>query len=477
MNYREKNLITNRAIFRKLLEQWKLVLITAIIIMLLFMEFQHVRLSRAAQASAQAINKLKSMSGDDILSELPEGERKAVDSVLHLEGTMARLQDYIDQSAVMQLDPYHVKKIHMVWVVRTDEENADMLGTLLQAYETELTGEDFCAAVLRASEQELVPSQIREMVAINTSVVAEFPLQGSLLTCDLMLPDDVSSEKMQSEIESVIPALQERIASGIGPHTIELVAGESRLVSDAGLVTKQTTAYTTLNSLNSSLNNLKNSFTGKQSEVYKKAHQAASSTEEASPAGVPFINKRNAVIGFVLGVIGYLILYLLYVIFSKRVQDADALETGTGIRSFGEWYQPTGGIGSVLTKDTVFFRQHHKDQLDEDKALAEISENIISTCRHRGITKVLVAVGAELDSEKEAFVRKVTGAIADTEIKTDSAVVLQKRGKGIGEKELSANEGVVLVVEGGKTRLADMDLIVEKSGYYEIPVLGSVYLG
>ena len=148
--------------FWRLAEQWKAIVVVALIVMLAFSSASYVLTSAGEDTEDSEFE-----TQEEVLESLSVNDREMVVSVLREKAARDKLQEYIKNSPYMNLDPYRVNTVNMTWLI-TSEETINR--QLVAAYVNELASYKLADAVNKAWGSPYNSENIRELLVVKSNI-------------------------------------------------------------------------------------------------------------------------------------------------------------------------------------------------------------------------------------------------------------------------------------------------------------------
>jgi len=462
--------ISLREICWRLLEQWKAVLLVAFCVAVCFLGLMFLRHAKASNASSDTSD--KQLTAQDIIDTLPENEQPIVAGTYRLLQRSEQLSEYITTAPIMQVDPAHAQRLRVSWTADTDQNDQE---ALTMAYASELQTEACADAIVKNCSKEIDLGQASEMIMIT------YPsdMGQGIICCDVYLTPDIDLDSLQVDLDQIIENTYSELINEFGPHQIVNYKKELSTVADDRILEKQTAAMKSFADTNSHINSLKNTFSEEQQAVYE---QLANLDNEEEKESQPVVLTKSAIvryalIGFVLGIIAYLVFFFLYLFWSGRIISADMLQDSSA-RKLGEWYSiPDGTKTGSFMRDRLIWKKHHRHHLDQEQEKKKTKDSITSFCKYKGLENLLLLVTGDLSNGQKAFVSDVEDKLKAESIRLNCCETASDQDNCIKDADLLDTDGVVLVIIDSKTQMSDLQNIFEKCNYYEIPIIGNVYIG
>ncbi|MBQ4361840.1 MAG: hypothetical protein II787_02855 [Lachnospiraceae bacterium] len=457
----------------KLLEGWKALLLVALIVGLALAGLMAMRTGRSQKAAeGSGRQTAQEMTAQEILAGLPKDQRGLVSNAFQIKQKNDRLNEYIDTAPMMEVNPYNAHEIKTSWAVTSAEGQERVL---VQAYVDLLQSNEVCDKLRKAVG---VSGEVKQFRELMNFIYPEEDGPG-FFTCTIALTAKMDPEILQKELFEQVEDIYRDLNGRIGKHEIAKISSGEVYLYDSTLAVRQGNIYTSLYTGFNQLNRLQEEFSTEQKTAYRQL--TAEKEEGAGKKGEEKAAKKSAfnpvffIIGLILGAILYAAVLVLWMLLNGRVHDATAMQHA-GIRSFGEWYDPSGARGG-LAHDRGAYKKHHQGHLDREFELNRIADSIESACGFRQVSNLLLIAGAVLTDGQQAFVNDLKEKLAAAGITVADAIVCSKEDATVSDRDLAQCGAAALVLAGGATNGRDVDAVIEKCNYYEKPMLGSVYLG
>ncbi len=465
--------------FWRIAEQWKAIVVVALILMLLFSGVNYLM-----AASDKDTEETEYGSQEEVLESLSVNDREMVLSVLKEKAARDKLQEYIKNSPYMNLDPYRVNTINMSWLVTSDE---NINRQLVAAYINELGSYKLADAVNQSWGSPYNSENIRELLSVksNIPVNTEAELNGNLITITLYVPGDNDGKKAIEAINSIVQTVNSKLSNAIGTHEIQALTSEQTVTSSLSLAEDQFNHYNRFYNISNQLNNFNKILTDGQNAAYAAISQINEAVDDAddqqtiipgSDEKYSLFNIKNMLIGFILGILLYVCLYFAYYVLLGKVMCPLELEASYGIRNIGEWYSDKKtGLEGVLTDNNIY-KRHHKGHLNIQSEVNRICESIYYVFTLNDRRKLLLISNEGIKESTEGFLSLLTDRLIDYGMDVTKAKIDYSNGKYLSESIVAGSDEVILLVEKGKTRRKDIIEVLDKCKYCNKPSIRTVYV-
>ena len=464
---RNKMVLDLKEMIWRLLEQWKLGVVVALCVATAFLGYMHMRYAKLAKIATQEQQANQELNREALLDSLPSGDRAVVVDVDLLVQEQQQQMQYIETAPLMKVDATQAKQLRARWSIETDANNVT---ALVQEYILALQKEAITDSLMKSSGINSTLAQFKELISFG-QVANE---NAATINFDILLTDDMDEEAVVSEMKRVVFDTHEALMKEQGKHEFRGYQSDIVNASSQDILNRQIGARSILTTINGQLPVSMEAFTPEQQAAFDKLQLIESSTADSDAMVTPVrtLTPRNLVLGLVLGVIAYVALYLLYLLFTKRVMSTSVLK-GTPAQAIGEWYSVDDEKKKFfLIQSLPIWKWHHKQQ-DKEKALRQCAESISGLCQLKNMTKPVLLMSSELTDNKKAFEQELKAVLKSDNI--DLQLFEQNSSDSFvpDSQTLLDAEGFVVAVIESKTRLRDLASIIEACRDYEKPILGS----
>ena len=464
--YEKEAFIDLKEMCWRLLEQWKAIVITALVVMALFLGFMYVQNANNAKRQEQANQVQEQVTDEEILAALPEKDRLLVVSAYRLLQKREQFSEYICTTPIVEIDPGHINRLRVTFAVDKGGEDTD---ALTQAYIMAFQ-EDSCKnALLEASGSTMSPEQF------DSLLTHPFPYQFEigLVSCDIFMTEDMDAEALKEEMQKQTDSIHARLQNEFGEHRIVDYRSEVSVVSDQGLYTNQITYLNGFVNINNQLNNLKNGFSAEQEKAFSRLQgnvdkQVVAEQPQPAPKSISLL---DIIVGLILGVLAYVVVFFLYAVISTRAISSSILKDSS-VRRLGEWHSESEhNKKNWLISDRFVWKKHHRRYLDRAGEIDKITNALKSICSFKEIRELLLLLTAKCSQEQEEFVRTISDSLRESGINTKLV------DTSVQDSDLVEAEGAALVIIDSKTRAKEFSSVFDRCNDYEKPIVGSIYLG
>lgn len=471
----------------KMLEQWRAVIIVAVIIGLLCASYKYVQEMHVYQNDQARIAQMQEneaeytdMDAEAIeqqLSALSESERLSVENLLHMRERLAEAREYNTNSLLMQMDPYNEHVLKMEYGIVLDNNEQAYLST-----------------ALTAAYQENLKAQVSRVIMDNLQIQTEqkyvdeliqFPYYDedmpAAIEMEIVLPEGIDASLVQSEAERILNELHISLSQNICSHQIrQYYVGES-IVTDYENYDDRVSHETRIANLANYIKSEEAALSSAQTTAYEQIisiQEKGAANVEAEALDAPSVSVKWFGVGFILGIIIYFVLYIIYMIFAQRIRTLEEIERVWGVYGISSVCRYSKyGLGRLINSKHVF-NLKHKGKLDVDAQIKLITDFVKAVGQKLDLSEVsFVPVMNENMLEKIHNWEMIRQMITEqTGSEKMTAALCQAYGPEdqIRVLELSDCKSIIPIVFSGKSKPEMMTALLENAQLYQIPVLGAV---
>ncbi len=477
-------------LIRRLLHQWKFILIVTLICGLVFEGIGYARAYLDYRQELRGVKEEEEANlADEYLSDLEDMEEDLTErEIAEAQSAAAAYPSYISQyekellycqnAVKMQLDSDNVSTYTLHYMI-TSSDTDTQIENLVTSVISDMIINDETSEEIRIAlgwDDEL--SYIEELIEVETGgIVSENDTVLGMLTTmnqitiQIQAPQEEDCRTMADIIKTRITQGTAGLQETYGEFEILLLNESYAVKSDNDLRSYQDNRYSALNTLRGAVNSLTSGMTDDQKEYYytlvsygivengEEDEFALEEEEEESETAVSapgIIRWRFIILGLFLGVVlacGYI---LLRYIFSKNLRVKDDLEDAFHIPTLG--YIPLKG------KRQRFTREERMEMICAGIRIAVQKADL----------KNIYFTGTAGDGESEKVMEQMQEALADCGAQVSSGRDVACDPASL--EQMTASDGVVFVERVDRSPYADIQKEVELCQMYNVPVIGSVVI-
>lgn len=394
MNDNREREISIGELFLHAFKHWRAMIIAAIIGAILLGGYSYYKSVKKHNAAIETQNKESQMQ-----KELTSAEREYVDTVVEqYEAAINAQKDYANTYlGKMNANAVYEKDINLYVKLLEDkktEEKEFILNDLMEAYRIFFESQEFRAGVTNVVKA-ISLDEVKHLVGAGYS--------NRIFSIKIKTNNKEDADKINDYIESKITECTNRLNNTVAMHSIEIYNQNEYAINDSAIYDAQRVYR---DSLNAQIEAVKATFAGMkygqilllEEKLGKKLTSAFNTTyanlgvaipEPASGTAIPAkrINKKQTVIGAVLGIIVTFGCVWCSILFSKKIKFSD----DAILSSDYEIYGPVATKNNIrkidkkiygISQDTVDAQAEYvAKRISMDAKNADIKEiTVISSC-------------------------------------------------------------------------------------------------
>ena len=327
-NIKKERLIYLKDLIFTALYQWKKLLIGAIVLAVLLGGYQGITglIDLKSPEKLDSITKQNQINQERYEAEV-DSLKKQIET---LRNQVRSQQEYLDNSLLMQLQPYDFYEASLVIYVDTDYQilpgmeyqNINPAHAIVKSYESLLLGSDCLQAMADAMDTE--PRYLKELMTITCNYDTESS-NANVMQIIAKAADEAQAQQLLELLTQQLGVQQKNISASVGSHRYRIVEQATRQAFDQALADQQKAENERLTTLLTSQTNAQTS----QAELKAPSLQ--------SDNGKAVLKKTIvfAVVGAVAAVfLGVVILWVRH-IGSAKVYSCRTLLDRTGVKILG----------------------------------------------------------------------------------------------------------------------------------------------
>ena len=396
------------------------------------------------------------------------------DSIEQIE----KQSDYNKNSALMQLDPFHLSVYEVKYYLSTGEEDTYVnTAALAQAYisqlQTEYLGQKVTAVFEGdngAIQKELYESP--NLIQIDTKDIASGILTFRIYAQDVLLEADTAALKNQ------VQTAQGRVRKAVGDHSLTLIGESSFVTADMDIMKIQSENVKRVDDLTYRIESIRKAVTDSSEKQYLNFLIEKKLNPEAAPEPVSqsrHISKKYILVGALLGLILAAIVIVIKYIATNSVKTGREMEENFGLQILG-WFDGKDSFykkrKTKLDKWLRSLRNKKADQVPYEEMVDLVATKIHIEAEKRETHQVCMILDGNVSGDTD-FIEAVRQKIGEEPKITVISNILQQSGELVG---LSDKDGAVLIGQIGKSRFDDIRSICALCENYHVNVIGSIIL-
>lgn len=481
------------ALLKRLCVQWHAILIFSIIIGLLASGTKYVKDMNAYNASLSS-QKVSSKEAVET-SGLKQDEIDAVQQAVSQKRQIKALTTYTTESEYMNLDAMNCRQLSILYYIKADKgsDAAD----LLAVYNEMLQSDDSVKAIKEAAGVRVPAKYIRELISAFDAKSNDRGSYTQDSSTDVMkvtfnLPEGADSKAVEETIEKLIKAY-DVTDLGIAKGTIRKISSEVNTVMNKDMQSNQQNYTNNLASLKTTYNNAVNSFSDEQKSLLdtllaenglsdddtetasvsstNNGSSSEKTTVETVTAPKPSFSKKYFAVGFVIGVLLYIVLVVMIEIIGSRCSEIAGINSALTI---GSLFDSSHKKNNILLRDRILEKRLYSKQTDLDAVIDRILTKAQMNSAWENITAAeLWTVGFDGSS-----IPSIDRLIKDASTK-GIALTVKSTPDGKPDDMLTCikpDQSVILAVQDGTSRKKDASFLTEMLLTRKADYLGQIEL-
>lgn len=342
------------------------------------------------------------MQGEIVLTE---EEEQAVASAVRLESEIEGLETYLENSMLMQIEPYHKSKYIMLYSVSRAKRQE--LPKITESYLNYLINGGAAGELSRQkNDWKMDKSYLAEMIsayhktynlpylAVADETADSSQTAESLFYVEVMGINAGEAERMARDLQKILEKYSGEVNETAGIHRLALLNSMESITADSGLQAQQNEKRALLSSNKANLKAMTDAFSKEQLAEYQKAagekaENAKSEEPEEAVSGTGVqTGIRYFLLGLAAGIFVYGGIYACWYLFSDTVKSMKEMKR---LYSFPVY----GGI--LLEKC--------------GSSKAQVLNRIRIACSQQGISKLYAAADFELDAQEKECLEEMSGKL------------------------------------------------------------------
>ncbi len=437
---------------KKLMLQWKAILIIAIVFGIVGMQFQYMRAVSAAKVAEQA--------GDtDVKSLLTDDEIESVDTAVSLNKKISDLESYISESLYMTIDPLDYKEVSLVVTIHasagTDSRD---IATL---YVSEMLSNEFVDKIIDGMGKKTTASYVNNLMYAShqkdQSSVDITVANTDQVNLNIIVPKGWDGDKLSEIVKSAVDEIN--ISNYANQYTASIDYNAVRENSSFEVQQRQKSITDAVSALKSQLATATAEFTDNQKQLYEEETAVEDEEETEDAVVMPQRSGKYFVVSLLAGIVLYVCVYGCIVIFGKTV--FVEYSGSANILTMVCLPKTKRSVLDLIFDDKIMRKLLFKKEMDLDAQMQSMAQDIEVLMKGRD-NKTLYMVGTNrvFDEMKDSLSKYAASVdLRYIEVK-DMADIMNF------VKEIKPEESYITVVEDKNTKRENLAklLRIETSG-------------
>ncbi|MCI9019757.1 MAG: hypothetical protein HFH32_03170 [Eubacterium sp.] len=392
--------------------------------------------------------------------ELTQEEQQAVDDTALAAEEMQKLEEYLENSVLMQADPYH--KHSVVSLYSIDNTAGRNLLKITEGYLTFLTNGGVTEAIKEADNRRwnMDSSYLQEIIRawqrtddtyrITNGTEGDMPKE-TLLYVEVTGKNAKQAEQLSESIQEALEEYHAVLKKECGKHTLTLVSSMHKITADSSLQTLQRDKRESLKGYRSSLKAALDGFSEEQKLAYGLTEEEPEKDELQESN---WFRGKYVLLAFAGGIFLHCVICTCLYLLSGTVNSASEFRLNYNIPFYG----------SISMTEKL------------DKNRRQRTEYVLNrlrlSCRNQGIQRVCLTASTVLDETEKKCLNEIAQGLKESGIETLQA---EDVNRDMSQWDRIAEQGHVLMIcRTGKTAHRNIDEEMEFYQHNGIEVMGAV---
>lgn len=433
---------------------------------------------------------------EEIKAVLTEDEIEQVELAYTMYSYNAEIyrdnEQYLENSAVMQLSPNEIPTEMLSYQVKRDAAEEELVN-ILAMYENALLDEDTCTAVAAVFGEEYANTSVRELIAVEDSLHTQYAdvmmvqsMDSGILNIRIYAMDQEQCGQIAEIIKNRMQAYTQQLQQTFGQYVVNPVAEQYYMSSDSEINDQKSDAINAVGSAYSAMQNASTGLTEDQMTYYDllvkpvEEENAKAADQEATAVAIPtvqYVNVKYILVGLLAGMFLTVCWYAVIYIMTQTVKDVDEVKAVTNLPVFGAVLKDTQAAKrNAIDRWIDSWFAHGRKSEDNELLLMRISHEVAMLAEQKNMKHLLITAyagdGEETKEQAENLaenLRELGMTVTCTDgLISDNTEVL---------KQLESADGAVFVEQLMKSDRNEIRDAVALCKRCQVEILGNVVVG
>lgn len=449
-----------------------------------------------ADAASDSSASLVQLSLEWLENRITETQKHNVNYVLTYEQLYLDKLTYEEQSVLMRIDPNHVQKGEVTFLVTAQtEEAADQL---VDYYEDLVLSGEMLAEV--AAQLGVEPSMVSETIRLERDS-SDMQRGTNLVRVEVVHYDAETCGRIQQALIDYVKEQSRSLTADLGSHKVTVLSQSQVEVIDTEIMDHQNAYLADIAAIEETIVNSRSKFSKIEWQYYDymlngKITELSSSIEESLSEGsvadgeaddlelltdiinegvtvYPGISMKYVILGGILGAFLYVFVLFLKYILNTRVRMSDDLGSLYGISALGmiEKEEKRGRLFGFIDRLLLSIRDRNRRKFTGQEALELAAVAVGMEAAGAGLDTVYL-VGCDVKGDTLAVCRSLQKTLEEKGIHAEILNNVLYDAGALGS--LRAKQGAVLVETAGVTLYREITQELELFNRLQIGVLGGI---
>ena len=466
-------------LFWKVLYGWRLVVVLAVIFAIIVGGYGILQKWTNNKKNITS-NEAQVTSVESLVASLTEEEILQINQVKMLDQYIKERQVYMDNSILMNIEPYNKHVLNIIYYLDTDNNGGDKVASvdttdiLYEAYKTYIVNGGYIDYVVEYTDWNLDEKYLLELITID-----EDSNKTGILTIRVTGMDSEQIGIIADGLKNAINSYKDIIIKSIDNHSIIIMDEYETIVSDSSLDSGQCNMYFNLRDLKSERQALLNKFTDIQTQVYDFNNQEVIEQINIDNANddkntVNLIDLKYFILGMILG-IGFACAWIICkYIFGSKIQSSYDLEEIYGLTNFGIISDYDSNNKILMCIDNLFDKVRGIKKLTFEQQCALCVADLKIKCKKNDIKKLAFIVSNKITNEQNKTFDFISSKLNSSGVK---CILLDDMINNLERyEELSSMSYAILMGNLGKTTYCEIETELKICNKFDVNIFGYILL-
>lgn len=458
--------ISFRELWWRFLQSWRFVLICVLLLAVLLTADRY----RKDAEYLQNTDRESEISAEDAFNSLSEEEKEEIKTVSEMKERLDQCETYYTESALMNIDPYHVNTVSLQYYADSDyhmnltqDIDKDVTYDIATAYYSYILNLGINGNGDNTEQyfSELVSADLKRETGVFTISVKGRSMEEA----------DQLAEQIQTEIEAYHAVLSDKIAV----HELVLLSKNSSVIIDGDLSARQKDVREMIAALKSELNEKSASLTGSQLAVINQVQEETDGKDIQTGGQTSLgINVKYAVFGGCIGLFLALLGIMLQYILGKCIKYTDEISDIYGLPVIGEIKEENPKKRAFKAVDLWLEKKKKHGSWSQEEQWKMMTANLTVSCKKRELKHIFVMTGRHPNENDVTLADRLIKELREKDI------IAEFGGNAIRSAEtfekMSESEGVVLIEKINESLYSDIEKEILQCGEQNQNILGVIVI-
>lgn len=470
-----------------ILSHWRGILICMLVGALLMGSFSYVRSYRSVgEGRDEQELSDENMTPEERLQKLEnllsDSEKIAVYTVIDDEHEYAAYQQYVESSALMQIDPYSIQKVDLLYKIQMDDMGQSYM--LRSVYENLINGVGMLqwveeqTGISSVSADELISTQAKSNIMVLNGV-QETESGSDCLKVAIIHYDETECERLAQCVKDYIEQQYEKLVQKLGAHEVVLLSESAGIVMDSGIRDRQLSYSNSKIDLLTNCVRAKDAFTEEQLMYYDLLNGGDGILEEEDEAEVekkpiatsPSISVKYVILGAVLFAFIYAGVFFVLYVLNGKLRANDELQRLFNISQLGLIAKDDGKKKFFIDSWIDTLKNWNKRRFTREQSLELVAAAIKISAGKQELDTICL-MGCDLKAGADVVCREIQEKLAKENIAVKILDNVLYDAESM--EELESAKGIVLVEKAMSTMYKEILGELELASRQGIKVLGGI---